>query len=99
MGAAGERAPAVLTRRRDFMTAPANMREASEASGTGSENRQMGQPVILTGLSAALQDMGSNVEQQPYSHEIAGGRPKTWAGQDPTRIQVTTELSWRSESV
>ena len=99
MGAAGERASAVLPRRRDVMTAPANMREGSEASGAAWEKRQMDQAVILTGLSAALQDMESNVEQQPYSHEIAGGRPKTWAGQDPTRIQVTTELSWRSESV
>lgn len=83
----------------DFLTAPEHMRDLSDGADPAWEKRQLDQAVILTGLSAALQEMGSQLEQQPFSHDIEGGRPRTWAGQDPTRIQVTTELTWRSESV
>lgn len=83
----------------DFLMAPEHMRDLSDGADPAWEKRQLDQAVILTGLSAALQEMGSQMEPQPFSHDIEGGRPRTWAGQDPTRIQVTTELTWRSESV
>ncbi|KAK1834003.1 integral membrane protein [Podospora conica] len=91
-------APGVPSRG-EFASASRHAREPSDGADPAWEKSQLDQAVILTGLSAALQDMDNNLEQQPFSHDIAGGRPRTWAGQDPTRIQVTTELTWRSESV